>query len=168
MHMGQNSLFLVAENLARQTEQTRISRAAKSARLPGLSWLSWEFVFMARSILQRAIRPRKVRESRRRRRQDLRPYGQSPRAPKPYIACASDGPRSLPPPRRSAAAASSYEGGSLLFPTSKKAFSVSNVTIFWAVAYSWRKRFITSPSNAMAHRAAKTFSGVSVSTGSNL
>src|ERR1700760_5063765 len=103
MHMGQNSLFLVAENLAPQTEQTRLSRAAKSACLPGLSRLSLEFVFMARSILQRALRPRKVRESRRRRRRDLRPYGQSPHAPKPYIACASDGPRSLPPPRRSVA-----------------------------------------------------------------
>src|SRR6202022_1742371 len=99
MHMGQNSLFLVAENLAPQTEQTRLSRAAKSACLPGLSWLSLEFVFMARSILQRALRPRKVRESRRRRRQDLRPYGQSPRAPKPYIACAIVGQRFYHPPR---------------------------------------------------------------------
>src|ERR1700674_5672870 len=101
MHMGQNSLFLVAENLAPQTEQTRLSRAAKSACLPGLSWLSLEFVFMARSILQRATRPRKVRESRRRRRQDLRPYGQSPHAPNYFIAFERDGPRSLLLPRRS-------------------------------------------------------------------
>src|ERR1700730_14817174 len=103
MHMGQNSLFLVAENLAPQTEQARISRAAKSPCLSGLSWLSPEFVFMARSILRQPIRLRKVRESRRRRQQGLRPYGRSPRGPKPCTACASDGSRSLPPPRRSVA-----------------------------------------------------------------
>src|SRR5580704_10762010 len=96
MHMGQNPLSAIAENLAPQTVQVRISRRVKSAFLPSLLLLSREFV-MARSILRRPLKLRKVRESRRRCQQGLRPYGQSPLAPEPCTACASDGSGSLPP-----------------------------------------------------------------------
>src|SRR5262249_3186034 len=90
MQMGQNSLSAVAENFVPQTVQARISRAVKSTFLRDSSWVSRGFELMAGSILRQPLKLRKVRESRRRRQQGLRPCGQSPRAPMTCTVCASD------------------------------------------------------------------------------
>src|ERR1700722_7071757 len=98
MNMGQDRLSAIKENHAPQPVQARIFRARKASFLPDLLWLFREFAFMGGSILRQPLKLLKVRESRRRPQQGLRPFGQFPRAPMRCTVCASDGLASLPPP----------------------------------------------------------------------
>src|SRR5262245_54286870 len=91
MQTGQNSL--VAERVAPQTMQARISRVIESS-----PFSVRDFVFMAQSVLRRPPKLRKVHESRRPRRRVLRLSAQLPHVPAPCTVCASDVLASLPPP----------------------------------------------------------------------